>query len=73
MDGHALDTINKANSNIEELIEDIIELRKTKEDGYCCYPDKQFTNVCNGKCDFCKEDYYDKMYEEMIEKYGVSL
>jgi hypothetical protein len=75
MDIHVLDTINKANANIEELIDKIVSFEKSQCGlGRCCYGGLIFRpKLCEGNCDVCKEKYYKKMYDDMLDKYYVNL
>ncbi|APR02419.1 hypothetical protein EXM90_19190 [Clostridium botulinum] len=73
MDIHVLDTINKANSNIEELVEKVVSLKRLNNMNNCCYGALENRPECKGNCNKCTDDYYDKMYEDMLNEYSVSL
>lgn len=72
MDVHILDILNKANTNIKELIERIVSLERKKDRNNCCYGALDNRPECKGNCDECKDEYYDKIYEDMIKEYNIS-
>lgn len=64
---------DKANENIEILIDELIDARKEALGASNCpfynttKPCKENENDCFG----CKDDYFEKMREELLEKYIV--
>ena len=73
MDIHVLDTINKANINIEELIDNVIELKQLNKGRNCCYGSLADRPECKDDCNECQNNYYSKMKEDMLKEYNVSL
>ena len=63
--------MEKANKNIETLIDMIIALRKQQGVGYCCDPESQADGLCFHDCNGCKETFYQIMKNRMMETYSV--
>lgn len=63
--------IQKANSNIEILIDKIISKEKEINDSYCVHPPKQFSNCNRISCGKCKGIFYNEKREQMIKKYFI--
>lgn len=61
------------NNNIESLIEELIDARKASL-GNCNCPYWYKTRPCEeygDDCSVCKEDYFSKMKDDLLEKYTV--
>ena len=62
--------LEKANENIEELIDKIIARDKELNERYCCNPRQQAEKECDD-CNKCKRKYYENVKDEMKEKYLI--
>lgn len=65
---------NKANENIEILIDEICSL-KLLSFGICCpysYKGEKHCEEFKSDCDYCKEQYVENMRENMTKKYIVN-
>lgn len=67
---NVLDRIDKANENIEILIEDLISYIKSSNIGNCPRNDNVVNN-CIHNCEKCEQEYYDNLFIEMRKKYTV--
>lgn len=66
------DRVEKANQNIEILIDKIVNIERSKCDGYCVDYNRQKEGKCDTvSCENCREIYLEKIMEEMLEKYLV--
>jgi len=63
------DKLIQANGNIQELIIQIIELKKSEMSNYCVNPNGMFK--CDSECISCKIKYFNKQEELMLKKYIV--
>ena len=61
------DKLIQANGNIQELIIQIIELKKSEMSNYCVGNN----NKCTSECISCKINYFNKQEELMLEEYIV--
>lgn len=73
MDVHVLDIINRANNNIKELIQELIELKKDSDRNYCCYGSLENRPECKGSCYECKKEFYDNMYKRLLRENVIRL
>jgi len=59
--------------NIRELVSIIVHEERVKMNMYCIDPVKMKESCdgdVNSDCEVCKDEYYNKEYEEMLKKYG---
>ena len=63
------DKYEKANSNIEELIEIVVDLNKVGMTNYCVHSEEK--DKCTHDCSKCKEAYFEEFGEAMRNKYLV--
>jgi hypothetical protein len=63
------DKYEKANSNIEELIEIVVNLHKTEMTNYCVHSGEK--DKCIHNCNECNEVYFEEFTEVMRQKYLV--
>ena len=61
------DKLIQANGNIQELIIQIIELKKSEMSNYCVGNNDK----CTSECISCKIKYFNKQEELMLKKYIV--
>lgn len=55
---------------VENLIYLCIAELEENHNGYCVYPNKQIEGTCNAtNCNECREEYYEKLANELNNKY----
>lgn len=59
------------NKGIEELVYEVVRLRKELKKGYCVDAEKYRNKECDGDCEKCEEKYYRDMYNWLINHYSV--
>jgi len=62
------DNLVQANDNIKELIEEIMSYQQRELKGYCC--EFHLNEKC-GKCEECKEAYFENVYSKLVDKFIV--
>jgi hypothetical protein len=67
---NVLNRIDKANTNIEILIENYISEVESNNSNYCPRNETVIKN-CIHNCEKCKQDYYENLFIEMKKKYTV--
>ena len=63
--------IENVRENISSLIDEIVDLRKERDSGYCCDVYSMENNICDGECNKCKNIHYENMREYLNNKYNV--
>jgi hypothetical protein len=66
--------VDKANTHIKSLINQIVLLQRLSDGKECCYGSLVFRpDHCDGNCGECKNEYYNEMSDDLFKQYAVSL
>lgn len=61
--------IEQANSNIEKLINALVDKEYEAHKLYCVEPEKQRNKTCDEDCDNCQKEFYDNIRKKLRDKY----
>lgn len=61
--------IEQANSNIEKLIDILIQKESEAYKIYCTAPEKQRNETCDFDCDKCHKEFFDNIRKKLRDKY----
>lgn len=68
------DKLKQANSNIEHLINKVLQFKMEAKESYCYFPRERFDEKWNCddlNCSDCKKKYYNAMKKELQDEYII--